>query len=174
MEPLIINEDARVARARELFVEGYNCCQAVAMTFADVYGVSEELMSRLAAGFGGGIGRMRETCGAVCGMVILAGLDSGPYPNAENKLDRDANDTFDLLDEIEKELGIATCPINWPIGSGKAFKGVYDREKKCVISYSDTEKGTKEGTTTEIPIEDEAHLRSLIQRQLSAVAGVQL
>lgn len=85
MEPLIINEDARVARARELFVEGYNCCQAVAMTFADVYGVSEELMSRLAAGFGGGIGRMRETCGAVCGMVILAGLDSGPYPNAENK-----------------------------------------------------------------------------------------
>ena len=43
MEPLIINEDARVARARELFVEGYNCCQAVAMTFADVYGISEKL-----------------------------------------------------------------------------------------------------------------------------------
>ena len=36
-----------------------------------------------------------------------------------NKMDRDANDTFDLPDEIEKELGIATCPINWPIGSGK-------------------------------------------------------
>ena len=79
-----------------------------------------------------------------------------------NKLDRDANDTFDLLDEIEKELGIATCPVNWPIGSGKGFKGVYDREKKCVISYSDTEKGTKEGTATEIPVEDEAHLRELI------------
>ena len=43
-----------------------------------------------------------------------------------NKMDRDANDTFDLLDEIEKELGIATCPINWPIGSGKKFRGVYD------------------------------------------------
>ena len=42
-----------------------------------------------------------------------------------NKMDRDANDTFDLLDEIEKELGIATCPVNWPIGSGKNFKGVY-------------------------------------------------
>lgn len=39
-----------------------------------------------------------------------------------NKMDRDANDTFDLLDEIEKELGIATCPVNWPIGSGKNFK----------------------------------------------------
>ena len=47
-----------------------------------------------------------------------------------NKMDRDANDPFDLLDEIEKELGIATCPINWPIGSGKNFKGVYDRNTK--------------------------------------------
>ena len=79
-----------------------------------------------------------------------------------NKMDRDANDTFDLLDDIEKELGIATCPINWPIGSGKGFKGVYDREKKCVISYSDTEKGTREGTATEIPVEDEGHLREMI------------
>lgn len=67
-----------------------------------------------------------------------------------NKMDRDANDTFDLLDDIEKELGIATCPMNWPIGSGKSFKGVYDRQKRCVITYSDTEKGTKEGETTEI------------------------
>ena len=41
-----------------------------------------------------------------------------------------SNDPFDLLDEIEKELGIATCPINWPIGSGKNFKGVYDRNTK--------------------------------------------
>ncbi len=79
-----------------------------------------------------------------------------------NKMDRDANDTFDLLDDIEKELGIATCPVNWPIGSGKSFKGVYDREKKCVISYSDTEKGTKEGTATEIPVQDEAHLKEMI------------
>lgn len=92
----------------------------------------------------------------VCGMRGI------PIFTFINKLDRDANDTFDLLDEIEKELGIATCPLNWPIGSGKSFKGVYDREKKCVISYSDTEKGTKEGVATEIPIEDEAQLRALI------------
>ena len=44
-----------------------------------------------------------------------------------NKMDRDAKDTFDLLDDIEKELGIPTCAVNWPIGSGKGFKGVYDR-----------------------------------------------
>ena len=49
-----------------------------------------------------------------------------------NKMDREANDPFELLDEIESVLGIATCPINWPIGCGKEFKGVYDRkEKKC-------------------------------------------
>ena len=59
-------------------------------------------------------------------------------------------------------MAIATCPINWPIGSGKEFQGVYDREKKCVIAYSDTEKGTKEGTSTEIPIQDEEHLKELI------------
>lgn len=79
-----------------------------------------------------------------------------------NKMDRDAQDTFDLLDEIEKELGIATCPVNWPIGSGKNFKGVYDRQKKCVITYSNTEKGTKEGKSLEIPIEDTEQLRKVI------------
>ena len=62
-----------------------------------------------------------------------------------NKMDRDAMDTFELLDDIEKELGIATCPINWPIGSGKEFKGVYDRESQKIHVFSDTEKGTREG-----------------------------
>ncbi|MCI8860266.1 MAG: peptide chain release factor 3 [Lachnospiraceae bacterium] len=71
-----------------------------------------------------------------------------------NKMDRDVNDTFDLLDEIEKELGIATCPINWPIGSGKSFKGVYDRNTKKVMTFTDTLKGTKEGTQREIAIDD--------------------
>ena len=71
-----------------------------------------------------------------------------------NKMDRDANDTFDLLDEIEKELGIATCPINWPIGSGKKFRGVYDRNTHKVLTFSDTQKGTKEGVIEEIDIDD--------------------
>ncbi len=71
-----------------------------------------------------------------------------------NKMDRDANDTFDLLDEIEKELGIATCPVNWPIGSGKNFKGVYDRNTKKVMIFEDTLKGTKEGVERDIDIDD--------------------
>ena len=73
-----------------------------------------------------------------------------------NKMDRDARDTFDLLDELEKELGIATCPLNWPIGSGKGFRGVYDRTSKKVITYSDTQKGTKEGTSFSFDLSDDA------------------
>lgn len=83
-----------------------------------------------------------------------------------NKMDRDANDTFDLLDEIEKELGIATCPVNWPIGSGKSFKGVYDREKQCVITYSDTEKGTREGESTQIPLSELDRLTGFVGEDL--------
>ena len=75
-----------------------------------------------------------------------------------NKMDRDANDIFDLIDDIENELGIATCPINWPIGSGKGFKGVYDRNTKSVVTFSDTEKGTKEGHAETIDVADEAKL----------------
>lgn len=72
-----------------------------------------------------------------------------------NKMDRDANDTFELLDDIEKELGIATCPVNWPIGSGKGFKGVYERGSRKVTTFTDTQKGTKEGITTEYELESQ-------------------
>ena len=75
-----------------------------------------------------------------------------------NKMDRDAGDMFELLDEIERELGIATCPVNWPIGSGKNFKGVYDRKEKCVYTYTDTQTGTREGETTVIPAAEEKRL----------------
>ena len=92
----------------------------------------------------------------VCGMRGI------PIFTFINKLDRDANDTFDLLDEIEKELGIETCPMNWPLGSGKAFRGVYERKSQDVILYSDTEKGTKEGHAERINVSDETTLVSAI------------
>ncbi|MGN0362379.1 MAG: peptide chain release factor 3 [Bilifractor sp.] len=78
-----------------------------------------------------------------------------------NKMDRDARDTFDLIDEIEKELGIPTCPINWPIGSGKSFRGVYDRNTHKVLTFSDTMKGTREGNEEEISLDD-PHLLDVI------------
>ena len=92
----------------------------------------------------------------VCGMRGI------PIFTFINKLDRDANDTFDLLDEIEKELGIETCPMNWPLGSGKAFRGVYERKSQDVILYSDTEKGTKEGHTERVNVSDGETLKKMI------------
>ncbi len=79
-----------------------------------------------------------------------------------NKLDRDARDPFELLDDIENELGIPTCPMNWPIGSGKDFKGVYDRENESVVVYSDTQKGTKEGHAEIIPLSDKEKLLEVL------------
>ena len=85
-----------------------------------------------------------------------------------NKMDRDAMDIFELLDDIEKELGIATCPINWPIGSGKNFKGVYDREHQQVHVFSDTEKGTKEGEDTVLNMEEaESYIGEELLAQLN-------
>ena len=53
-----------------------------------------------------------------------------------NKMDREARDPFDLLEEIEQVLGISTYPVNWPIGCGKSFQGVYDREEKRIIKFT--------------------------------------
>ena len=69
--------EARVQRAVDFFMEGYGCCQAVVAAFADMYGLDEEMAKRLAAGFGGGVGRMRMMCGAVSGIVMLVGLECG-------------------------------------------------------------------------------------------------
>ena len=69
------NIEERVEKARRLFKEGgYNCCQAVVLAYNDVFGLEDELAASLSSGFGGGMGRMREVCGAVSGMVMLAGL----------------------------------------------------------------------------------------------------
>ena len=61
-------------KAAELFLEGYNCSQSVVVAFCDVTGLEEDFAARMASSFGGGIGRMREVCGAVSGMLMVAGL----------------------------------------------------------------------------------------------------
>lgn len=74
-EPVV--RPARVEKALQLFKSGYNCSQSVVAAFADCYGFTQEQALRMAASFGGGIGRMRETCGAACGMFLIAGLETG-------------------------------------------------------------------------------------------------
>ena len=73
-----------------------------------------------------------------------------------NKMDLEAKDPFDLMDEIENVLGIRTCPVNWPIGSGKRFKGVYDRNTKEVSMFRAVSVGGAKGAAeTEYAVEDE-------------------
>ena len=63
-----------VTSAVQAFLDGYNCAQAVAVAFCDLTGMDKELAARLASPFGGGMGRMREVCGAVSGMLMVAGV----------------------------------------------------------------------------------------------------
>ena len=69
--------EQRVQQAVDNFMAGYGCCQSVVAAFADLYGLDEVMAKRIAAGFGGGVGRMRMMCGAVSGIVMLVGLDCG-------------------------------------------------------------------------------------------------
>lgn len=71
-----------------------------------------------------------------------------------NKMDREANDPFELLDDIENVLGISTCPMNWPIGCGKEFKGVYDRNEREVSLFKAAMNGQKEVDTKNISVDD--------------------
>lgn len=64
----------RGEKAAELFINGYNCAQAVVVAFCDVTGMDTDYAAKLASSFGGGMGRMREVCGAVSGMLMVAGL----------------------------------------------------------------------------------------------------
>ena len=70
-----------------------------------------------------------------------------------NKMDREARDPFELMDEIENVLGIRTCPINWPIGCGKNFKGVYDRNTKEITTFTAAMGGQKEVASQTFPVE---------------------
>jgi peptide chain release factor 3 len=81
-----------------------------------------------------------------------------------NKMDRESRNPFDLMEQIESELGIQTYPVNWPIGSGKEFKGVYDRDKKHIISF-EASGGQHQVAATEVDLSDPL-LDSLIGEDL--------
>jgi len=97
-------------KALELFHEGYNCAQAVAMAFCDLTGLDEKTTARMASCFGGGIGRMREVCGAVSGMYMTLGLLYGyddPKADTAKKLLYQQVQT--LADQFRQEGGSIIC-----------------------------------------------------------------
>lgn len=130
----------RVEKAIALFKQGFNCSQAVFAACADLYGISDpQLALRLSASFGGGIGRMRQTCGAACGMFLLAGLQNGSAAvgDAEGKKKNYAL-VQDLAAQFQAEngsmicaelLGIAQQPQN---PTPEARTEAYYQKRPCV------------------------------------------
>ena len=96
------NIEERVAKAKRLFKEGgFNCCQAVVLAYNDLFGMPDETAAALSSGFGGGMGRLREVCGSVSGMVLLAGLLK-PACDPSDKAARTGN--YALVQEVAGEF----------------------------------------------------------------------
>ena len=99
-----------VERAVELFVEGYNCAQAVAAAFGDLTGLDEKTAAKMASCFGGGMGRMREVCGAVSGMLLVAGILYGYDDPKATKEKRDLYAQVQAMaGQFRQELGSIVC-----------------------------------------------------------------
>ncbi len=133
--------EARVVQGVELFMSGFNCAQAVVGAFADLYGVDKDVAMRMSASFGGGMGRMRLTCGAASGMFMLAGLENGcatiemPQKRAEN---------YAFVQELAKEfkelngsltcaelLGFRTGKVETPIPNERTKE--YYKNRPCAM-----------------------------------------
>lgn len=103
-------EENRIEKAVGLFKEGFNCSQSVVAAFADKYGFTHEQALRMSASFGGGIGRMRETCGAACGLFMLAGLETGATEGGDRE-GKAANYALvqRLAEEFKRRNGALRC-----------------------------------------------------------------
>ena len=103
-------EEERIEMAVSLFKEGFNCSQSVVAAFADKYGFTREQALKMSASFGGGIGRMRETCGAACGLFMLAGLETGATEGADRE-GKAANYALvqELAEEFKQRNGALRC-----------------------------------------------------------------
>lgn len=96
--------------AAEFFLNGYNCAQAVAVAFCDVTGLEPAFSAKMASSFGGGMGRMREVCGAVSGMLMVAGLLYG-YDTPGDDTAKKAHYTLvqELAAQFREKAGSIVC-----------------------------------------------------------------
>lgn len=106
-------------RARELFKQGYNCSQAVLLAFGDVTGLEDRTALMLSSSFGGGMGRLREVCGAVSGMFMVAGILYGYDDPADQSGKTSHYQRIQALAEaFRKENGSIICRELLGLGSG--------------------------------------------------------
>ncbi len=138
-----IDIENRVKRAEELFKQGYNCSQSVTGAYADIYGYTLEQALLMSASFGAGIGRMRQVCGAACGMFLLAGLETGCLNPADNEGKANNYKTVQALaEEFRRRNGSLICAEllglkSGNIGTGHVPQirdGEYYKKRPCVES----------------------------------------
>jgi len=110
MNRVVINAEERALRAKEYFCEGYNCAQSVALAFADITNLDEQMVATITASFGGGMGRLREVCGTVSGVAFLAGFIA-PCPTADNAEAKRANYALvqEFAEAFRKQNGAIVC-----------------------------------------------------------------
>ena len=83
-----------------------------------------------------------------------------------NKMDREARSPYDLMEELENEFGIGTYPMNWPIGCGSDFKGVYDRNKGEILAFSERHRGASKIQAIKVALDDDETLDELVGEKL--------
>ena len=100
----------RQIQAAQYFMDGYNCAQAVAAAFSDLTGFTPEYTAKMMSAFGGGMGRMREVCGAVSGMLLVTGILYGYDPTAGDDV-KQAHYALvqKLAGQFRKEVGSIIC-----------------------------------------------------------------
>ena len=96
--------------AGELFLSGYSCSQAVVVAFCDVTGLDKDFAAKISSSFGGGMGRMREVCGAVSGMLMVAGILYGYDTPGEDSAKREHYQRVQALaGEFRQQIGSIVC-----------------------------------------------------------------
>lgn len=113
----MMSKEQRVQCAKEYFNQGYNCCQSVVLAFKDICEVDEKSLMKLSVGLGGGVGRMREVCGCVCGMAVLSGFISQGEPKSDEAqsqlIHQQKTAAYTLVQkmtaEFKKETGSIIC-----------------------------------------------------------------
>ena len=125
-------------KAMELFVEGYNCAQAVAVAFCDVTGLDEKTTAKMVSPFGGGMGRLREVCGAVSGMLfVLGNLYGYGNPDADETKKELYERVQGLAGQFREQCGSIICrelldnPPSDPNPSPRTAE--YYRDRPCAI-----------------------------------------
>ncbi|MGL4368091.1 MAG: C-GCAxxG-C-C family protein, partial [Spirochaetota bacterium] len=101
---------AHIDKAREYFSDGYNCAQATALAFAAELGLGESVIAQMTAGFGGGMGGLREQCGAVSAMVFVAGMAKGDYDPRDLAAKKALYDNVkELITAFTDRFGTTSC-----------------------------------------------------------------